>query len=179
MPKRLVSDWDNVGMKGAIVQLKTDQGPAMVTLQAAIQEVRKREVIWIHSPVGESECNGRVENAIRRVQEKVRVSRHQLEDGIKQRLHDDAPIVAWLARWAAEIISKYAPGDDGRKPFERIRREKCNVPLVPFGEIVLYLQPKTVRRNKGDPAKREGVWLGTIDRSEESIVGTEHGVVKC
>ena len=69
MPKRLVSDWDNNGMKDAVIQLKTDQEPAIVTLQAAVQEVRKREVIPVNSPVGESECNGRVENAIRRVQE--------------------------------------------------------------------------------------------------------------
>ena len=109
----------------------------------------------INSPVGESECNGRVENAVRRVQEKIRVLRHQLERNIKEPLHNNSPIMAWFVRWATEIISKYAPGDDGRTPFERIMHEKCIVPLVPFGEIVLYLPPKTVRRNKGDVAKRE------------------------
>ena len=38
---------------------------------------------------------------------------------------------------------------------------------------------KTVRGNKGDVAKREGVWLGTIERIEDAIIGTPNGVTKC
>ena len=53
------------------------------------------------------------------------------------------------------------------------------VPLVPFGEKVLYLPLKIVRRDKGDVAKREGGWLGVIERIEEIIIGTMNGVVKC
>ena len=49
LPKRLASDWDNNGMKDAVIQLETDQEPAIVTWQAAIQEVRKREVILANS----------------------------------------------------------------------------------------------------------------------------------
>ena len=88
-------------------------------------------------PWGESECNGRVENAIRRVQEKIRTLRHQLEHNIKTRVPDDSPIMAWLIRWAAELLSKYAVGDDGRTPYERIRTEDCVTPLVPFGETIM------------------------------------------
>ena len=56
----------------------------MVSLQAAVQSIRPKEVIPVNSPVGESESNGRVENAIRRVQEKSRVLRHQLEENMKE-----------------------------------------------------------------------------------------------
>ena len=75
-------------------------------------------MILTNSPVGESECNGRVENAIRRVQEKVRVLKHKIESNTKQKLHSDSPIMPWLVRWAAEFISKYAPGEDGRTAFD-------------------------------------------------------------
>ena len=77
------------------------------------------------------------------------------------------------------MLSKYSPGDDGRTPFERIRHETCMVPLVPFGEAVMYLPLQIVAKNKGDPVKRLGVWLGTIERTEEAIIGTTRGVIKC
>ena len=109
LPKRFDSNWDNNGMKNADIQLKSDQEPSIVNIQPAVQEVRERAVIFINSPVGESECNGRVENAIGWVQEKVRVLKHQIESNTKQKLHSDPPIMPWLVRWAAEFISKYAP----------------------------------------------------------------------
>ena len=129
--------------------------------------------------MGESECNGRVENAIRRIQEKVRVFRHQFEQGLKASIPDEFPVMAWMVRWAAELLSKYAPGDDGRTPYERIRFESCAVPLVPFGETVMYLPLKIAASSKGVPAKKIGIWLGTIERTEEVIIGTPRGAIKC
>ena len=142
-PERMVQDLDNAGMRHTKIQLKSDQEPAIVSVQRAIQDMRP-EVIPTNSPVGESECNGRVENTIRRIQEKVRVLRHQIEQGIRDTILDDAPIMAWMVRWSAELLSKYSPGDDGKTPFERIRNETCVTPLVPFGETVMYLPLKTV-----------------------------------
>ena len=50
---------------------------------------------------------------------------------------------------------------------------------MPFGEKVMYVPMKTVRRQKGEAAKIPGIWLGINERTEENIVGTERGVVKC
>ena len=179
LPKRIIQDWDNAGFKDAMIQLKTDQEPAIVQLQSAIQNVRQATLVPVNTPVGESECNGRVENTIRRVQEKLGALRHQVETNTKRKIQDNAPIMAWMVRWAAELISKYSMGDDGKSPYERIRQERCVVPLVPFGEFVMYLLLKTVRRYKGDPAKKYGVWLGVIERIEEIFIGTCRGVIKC
>ena len=84
--------------------------------------------------------------------------------------------MAWLVRWAAELFSKYAVGDDGRTPYERIRKEDCVTPLVPSGEIIMYLQFKIVHGNKGIFAKRVGVWLGISERIEEVLIGIEQGM---
>lgn len=77
------------------------------------------------------------------------------------------------------MISKYSCGGDGLPPHERLHGEKCLTPLVPFGERVLYLPFKTVRRDKGDVAKRAGTWMGVISMTQEVIIGIEHGVIKC
>ena len=84
-----------------------------------------------------------------------------------------------MVRWAAELLSKYSCGDDGLSPHERLHGEKCLAPPVPSGEAALYLQMETVRRDKGDTAKKFGVWLGAIARTQEVLIGTAHGVIKC
>ena len=150
VPKRIVQDLENNGLGETRILLKTDQEPAIVCVQRAIQDI-KPEIIPINSPVGESACNGRIENAIRRVQEKMRTLRHQLETGIGQTIPDQSPIMAWMAKWAAELISKYSLGEDGKTSYERIRKETCQVPLVRFGESVMYLPMKIVHVNKGEP----------------------------
>ena len=178
LPERMVQDLDNNGMRHEQSQMKVDQEPAIVAAQEAIMELRPN-VIPTNSPVGESECNGRVENAIRRIQEKFRAFRHQVEQGIGEKIPDDSPVMSWLVRWAADVISKYALGDDGRTPFERIRREVCAVPLVLFGGIVVYLPLHIAAGNNGEPVKKQGVWLGTIERIEEALTGTSRGAAKC
>ena len=43
----------------------------------------------------------------------------------------------------------------------------------------MFLPMKIASSSKGEPARRAGIWLGTIDRTEETIIGTKDGVVKC
>ena len=178
LPTRIIQDLHKCGHEKDRIQLKSDQEPSIVALQVAIQEMRQ-DVIPLNSSVGESESNGRAENAIRRVQEKIRVLRHQIEQGLEQLLADGSPIMVWLIRWSAELISKYSPGADVEIAYERIRHEGCKTPVIPFGAAVMYLPMKTVTRSKGQSARKLGLWLGTIERIEEHIIGTMIGVVKC
>ena len=157
LPRRMVQDLDNNGMRDAKIQLKRDQEPSIVNIQTAVQEIRPGMVVLTNSPVGESQCNGRVENAIKRIQERTRALRHQLENGIRRKIPDDVSIMSWLVKWAAEVLSKYAPGDDGRTPYERIRQETCVVPIAPFGEAVLYLPLTILKRSKGQPVRKMGI----------------------
>ena len=160
LPKRLVTDLDNIGLQNVRIIVKIDQEPANVEVQTAMQELRPDLIIPVNSPVGESESNGRAENAIRRVQEQIRTLRHHVEQRVGIKIPDQAPIMAWLVRWAGELISKYSRGDDGKSPYERTRGKPSNVPLVPLGEQVLYLPMETAKRHKGDTAKLPGIWLG-------------------
>ena len=87
--------------------------------------------------------------------------------------------MAWMIRWAGELISKYAIGDDGETAYERIRGERCAVPVMPFGETIMHLPLRTAKQNKGETMRRTGIWLGTIERTEETLVGITRGVIKC
>ena len=116
--------------------------------------------IPINSPVGESECNGRAENVVRRAKEKTRILMAQLEYGIGGKIPKGANIIPWMVRWAGELITKYAPGYDGKIPYERLRGEPCRVPLAMFGGIVLYLPLKTAQSltEHTQPKMRMGLW---------------------
>ena len=78
VPKRVLQDLEHNGTGEACILFKKDQEPAIVCAQKAIQDLRS-EIVPINSAVGESACNGRAEDTIRRVQEKLRVLRHKLE----------------------------------------------------------------------------------------------------
>ena len=109
----------------------------------------------------------------------MRALRYAVEQGIGETIPDKAHIMSWMEMWVAKLIAKYSPRDDGRIPFEGIKLESCAVPSVPFGETVMHLPLQTATSSKGIPAKKQGVWLGTIKRTEESITGTTLGIVKC
>ena len=129
LPRRIIQDLDNNGMKDEKIQLKSDQEPSIVNVHTMVQELRPGMVIPTGNPVGESQSNGRVENAIKRVQEKTRTLRHQVEHGIGCKIPEASPIISWMVRRAAGLLSKYSPGDDGTTLFERIIQESCVVPL--------------------------------------------------
>ena len=55
---------------------------------------------------------------------------------------------------------------------------KFNANYREFGENVLYLRPGSRGKDKFEVRWENGVWFGIADRTGESIVGTEHGVIK-
>ena len=48
-----------------------------------------------------------------------------------------------------------------------------------FGEKILYKLSKTVKIGKSEARWRHGIWMGTIETSDEHLVGTDLGVIKC
>ena len=52
-------------------------------------------------------------------------------------------------------------------------------PKPRFGESILYKLSKTIRLGKSEARWRHGVWIGSIEASDEHLVGTDLGVIKC
>lgn len=123
VPRRVFHVLVDNGMQYVILHVETDQGFAVIQLQTSIQELHPNRIVPPNSPVGEPECNGRVETGIIKVQEKASAIRQQAEYNIQSKALDEALVMSWLVGWAVEFISKYAVGSDGRTPFERIRRK--------------------------------------------------------
>ena len=105
-PRRILHDLDNAGLQNMRIIAKIDLEPAIIDVQTAMQEERPNMFIPVNSPVGESESNGRVENCIRRVQEKIRTLRHHMDSHEKMKIEEQSPLMVWMVRWAAEFLSK-------------------------------------------------------------------------
>ena len=121
LPTRMAKDIENCGNQNVVVQIQSDQEPAIVNVQEEIRTLRKGRTICTNSPVGESESNGRAENAVKRVQAKFRALRSDLEERIGAKIDVNKPFGSWLVRWAGEVLTRYTRGDDGKTAWSSLR----------------------------------------------------------
>ena len=187
------------------VVLKCDQEPAIVDVSKEVRKelwaemkeiankVKERhdgdvivlsdetpvEVIQEHSPVGESSSNGAVERAIQEVSGQVRALKLNIETKANTEIGTSHPIWPWLVEYAAMCIYMYQVGPDGQTARQRTRGRAAMANTVGLGEQVLYKPSKTVKLEKDEARWRKGTWLGVIDHTNEHIIGTAEGVVKC
>ena len=89
------------------------------------------------------------------------------------------PIMHWLIRWAAMILSRFRVGSDGKTAYQRQTGKRC-IDDVPFGEIVWYreLHASGARIRSLATRWKVVVWLGHTHNSSEVLIGTLNGVVR-
>ena len=78
----------------------------------------------------------------RHIRDQARVLKLHLQVRIKRKIAQEEPIMPWLVRWAAMLLSRFGKGKDGKTPYERQRGRKCELEIVPFGEVVWYRLPE-------------------------------------
>jgi len=177
---KVVEDIETIGLSKERIITKTDQEPAIIQLQREVARLRTEAGTALeNSRVGDSDSNGKIERAMREVKGMIRTLRSALEAKIGEPIKLDAPIVPWIVRHAAYILTRCRVLPDGRTAMQKMKGRTVNVPWVPLGETVLFKLPK-VPNMPGDFADRfeMGVWVGCTIRSGEHLVGTDKGVFK-
>ena len=204
--KKLADDLDSLGYGWTKVIIRSDQEYSIVDVknklrlarwsefekivrQVTEQRTAKTDVIredlgpvtiLEESPVAESSSNGAAENAIRHVQGQFRTLKAQLEGKLGGKLPITHPVWTWLMEWSALTISRYhIDKKDGLTAYQRSSGKTCLTAIASFGERVMYrvLDNKHVL-DKHEGRYKTGIWLGLIARTDESLIGTEAGVVK-
>ena len=181
-PLQILEDMETIGVRGEKLVLKSDQEPAIVDLAREIAKMRESAygTAVEQSAVGESDSNASVERAIQDVEGQVRTLRAGLEAKIRQRIRLTNPVVPWMVRHAAALITRCRVRPSGRTSLEMMRGRRTNSQITEFGEHILFKIPKT----KLNPGKFEDQWTSGVDlgfdmRSMETLVGTASGVFKC
>ena len=103
---KIKDDIEEFGYGVAPVRLKSDQEPAIVDVQRAVIAKRcSAPAIAVNSPVGDSQSNGRVENATKKDRNMVKTILSRLESRWGFRVTRDHPVHPWMFEWAAQYTS--------------------------------------------------------------------------
>ena len=137
--KSVVEEIDDLwGHRGSEVILKCDQEHSIEAVRREISGLRVGESIMKHAPKGESQSNGRVEEAGKTVRNLVLAYKLQIEKNANIKLESDSPIMQWGVRLAAINQTRYAVGIDGKTAYERLKGKRCKAEGCHLGECVWY-----------------------------------------
>mgnify|MGYP003336159420 FL=1 len=123
------------------------------------------------SAVGESQSNGRAENALQQFEDLARTLKAALEARLGKKVPLDHPVTLWLVEHTASIMNCHFVAEHGKTPYEFVHGKRSKGRTAEFGEKVLYHVPKKLR-SKMNLRWRTGVFLGTAPSSNEAYVGT-------
>ena len=110
--------WEYPGATAGNIILKSDGEPALLAVRDALAKYHGGIVVQERPAVGESQSNGLVVEAGKKVKEFVRVLKEQIEEKTNVKLKSDDVIIQWMIRWAAMMVSRYVVGKDGRTSCE-------------------------------------------------------------
>ena len=127
----MTNDLERLGYNEVI--LKCDNEPALRNVQEEVKARRTQSTLLENSPVGDSRSNGAAERAVQAVQEQVRVLRHGLEQRLGAKVSTHHPVMAWLVMHAADLISKFQVGSDGKTAYERLKGKPYKGEAVEYG----------------------------------------------
>ena len=102
--------WGHQGGEGGKIIMKSDNEKSMVALRDAVGEFHGGEVIMEQPAKGESQSNGRVEEAGKTIRGLTRVVKEQIEDRAKIKLEQTDAILQWIIRWGAMVPSRFSRG---------------------------------------------------------------------
>ena len=109
-------------------------------------------------PKGEHQANGLAEVTGRHIRDHVRVMKLQLQRKLGRQILEDEPVMAWMIRWAAMAMSRFREGRDGLTPYQRQKGRRCELDVVPFGEVAMYRLPEIARDRHQALEERWGKW---------------------
>ena len=129
------------------------------------------------APQGDHQANGEIEAAVREVKRQCRALKYALEAKLGFQLEDGDPMLSWLPRHAADLISRYRRGEDGKTPEQRRTGKQWRKPALEFGEAIMYKPAVAQTRPSGLQPKMElGRYIGHHGRSSALLVMTPEGV---
>ena len=98
--------------------LKSDGEPAIRAVREKLATYHGGKITPEQPPTGESQSNGKVEEAGKTVRSMAKVFKDMIEERIGGELASDSKIIHWLVRWVAMLYSRYKIGTDGKTAYE-------------------------------------------------------------
>lgn len=157
--------------------IKADNEPAMRSLQEEVQQRREQSTLLENSPVGQSQAIGVADRAVQAASKQSCVMSHALQNPIDAVLPVRHPVMAWMVELAAELLSAFQRGPDGRTAYEIIRGKPYKRNLAEFAEKVAYRIGKLENIKKLEARWSEDIILSANWRAGEAVIGLKDGFV--
>ncbi len=158
----------------------SDNENAMVALkEAGARAATGVEAVSRSIPVGDHQSNGHIENAVKQIKGQMRSIRYSLESKLGCKLSNNDDLLKWIPHFAADIISKFRRGRDGKTAYEKELGRKWSRQALEFGEkIMLRIAEEVPGRPKRDWKQRlvEARFIGYHSRSNSIMGLTAEGV---
>ena len=160
--------------------LKSDNEPAIMALKNKVKEESRLKIHLAEAPVEDHQANGFIEVAVREVKRQVRAMLSDLQERLGFEVEPSHPCMMWMPRHAAYLLTRFRIGPDGKTPYERTFGRSWRIPLVSFGEHILFRPrpPRDGRRHDLAPRVSMGMFVGTGLRNNDIFVMTARGIVK-
>ena len=174
-----LKSWGYPGGGDNALILKRDGEKSMIGIRDALGVYHGGRITPEKPPTGESQSNGKIEEAGKTIRGIAKSFEDQIEFKTKKELDAADIIMQWLVRWAGMLYSRFRKGKDGRTPYQMQKGRVCKTPVVPFGEKVMYKKLKDGgKKNALDSEWEDGIWLGHARSSNETLIGTSRGVIR-
>ena len=95
-----------------------------------------------NSPVGESQANGRAEQAVQQIENQLRTMKAAFEDRFDMRLPSGSIIMKWLVEHVAGTINRTLLDTDGRTPYQNLHGKTYNGHVLEFWRENHVLHPE-------------------------------------
>ena len=95
------------------------------------------------SLTGDHQSNGEIEVAVRELKRQIRALKSLTETKLGIQLKDDDPMLMWLPRHAAFLISRLRLGKDGKSAYSRQCGKTWRWPTIMFGERIMFRNVKS------------------------------------
>ena len=163
---QISDDLNTVGLAGESIIMKSGQEASIVELQGEIARRRGSPGTGIeNSKVGDSNSNGKIERAIRDVENMIRTFRSALSANFGEDVKLSWSIVPWMVRHASYVITRCRVRAHGKTAMQVMKGRTALSELVPFGEVILFKVPKTGEAvGSFEDRWESGVWLGCTIR---------------
>jgi hypothetical protein len=158
-----------------------DNEPSLLALRNAVSKALPEiELVPRDSPPGDHAANGFAETGVRELKGIIRTMKSALEEKLGRRLEKDDPLLAWLPRHAASMLSRYRLGENGKTAEQMRTGKKWRKPAVEFGELLLFRPIMLGGGRKRDFSARmlEGIYVGHHERTGSVMVLTAEGATR-
>ena len=179
LTKEILRHFEAYGFLNPVI-IQYDKEMSIIDVCRKVARERNARTVLRFAPNTSHLSNGFVEAVHGHIQGLARCYQTQIETNTVTQLSAISPAIPFAIRYAGFVLSRFTVRPDGRTPFQYLLGTPHVSLLCMFGESVFALIPDhEVRAAKLTNRWIIGCWWGRDASSDEHLVGTKHGLLKC